>query len=328
MANISTLTVALAVNSAKLTAGLKKSSKSLRKWANKALKRVKSVGAGFTKFAGILSGLTFGAFILTINRSAEAIDKLAKASARIGIPIERLQQLRFVAEQSGLSVDAFDNSMQRMVKRVGKAASGLGLAKTAIEQLGLSAVQLGELSPDEMFDALRESILKIDNIAQQTQLSDAIFGPGFLNVVRANFAVLTKEYDALGVGITASQAKAVEAFQDSKNKINLIFAGFGNNLTAEMAPALEKINEIIQEVIIEFGGVKNLAIEVGRYLVDAIVSGVEAFGWLIGSLQETRLWVINLEKGLLLVGNIWDNIWGDRTPETIKKRPAKKCQPR
>jgi len=291
MANISSLTVSLGINSAALIKGLKKSRRSMKRWAKNAIRNVKSVVKSFS----LLGAISFAGFILTINKSREAIDKLAKNSAKIGIPIERLQQLRFAAEQSGLGVDAFDNSMQRMVKRVGKAASGLGLAKTAIEQLGLDAEKLGELSPDEMFTELKNAILKVNNVAQQTQLSDAIFGPGFLNVVRANIDGLSKEYDALGIGITANQAKAVEAFSDSKNKIDKIFSGFANNLTAELSPLFTFVNNEIQALIKNGGGVKQFAIDFANSIIDGVVKAIDGFRELVQMFRNFKLFIINTD---------------------------------
>ena len=53
-------------------------------------------------------------------------DALAKTSAQLGVTAERLQELRFGAERSGVATADLDKSMEQFVKRLGEAQAGTG----------------------------------------------------------------------------------------------------------------------------------------------------------------------------------------------------------
>ena len=88
-------------------------------------RNLSKVQKGFDKLKGsivpLIGTVGIGAMTKSIMASTDA---LGKASVRLGVASERLQTLRFVAEQSGLQVSTFDMALQRFTRRTAEASNG------------------------------------------------------------------------------------------------------------------------------------------------------------------------------------------------------------
>ena len=293
MATISHLVVKISADGAKLRNQLKKSAMTVKKWSASAAKSVAKVAAVFSAL-GIAS---LGGFIISVNRSADAINKLAKTSSKLGIGISALQEFHYAAQQSGVKIDSFNMALQRMVRRIAEASIGTGEAKDALKELGQDAVKLGKMTPDEQLMALSKAMADVSDQGHRVRLAMKLFdseGVALVNLMTADIMKLRQEYRDLGVGITAAQAKAVEAFSDSKTKLSKIFSGFTNNVTAEVAPALELINNKLVAFIKKAGGVRVVAKKFALAIVQGIKASVQAVSSFIRQINELRIDFIDL----------------------------------
>ena len=99
----------------------------------KNAKRIKKIGGIFT---GIVAGATAGTLAMnalsdSLVESLGKLDDIGKASRRLGLTTDELQDLRVAAEASGVEISAFDTAFQRFARRVGQARLGTGeLVKT------------------------------------------------------------------------------------------------------------------------------------------------------------------------------------------------------
>lgn len=115
-----------------------------------------------------------------IERGAQAIEALNETiteqreitewADRLGIGVERLDALGFVAERGGLNIDQFNTALQRMIRRVAEAAQGTGEAQGAIRDLGFDAAALAAQSPDEIFLRVADAISKVEDPGERVRL--------------------------------------------------------------------------------------------------------------------------------------------------------------
>jgi uncharacterized protein YoxC len=87
----------------------------------KAQDTIKSSVAGFAQAAGIGIGLSAAAFATLAQGALRFADDLVETADAIGLNVERFQELRFAATQSGISVDQFTTGMQKLATEAGKA---------------------------------------------------------------------------------------------------------------------------------------------------------------------------------------------------------------
>lgn len=265
------------------------------------LSRAKKALLGFGKVAKkALSGLVVGAGVATaafvgvaavVNKTADSIDLLAKKSDKLGLTVAALQKLEFQAKLSGVSTETMGTALQRMVRRVAEAAQGTGVAVKALDELGLSAKELNNLSPDKQFRLIADAMKKIGNQGDKVKLAMQLFdteGVSLVNTMNSNLEATGKQFDKLGLSITQSQAKAVEAFTDSKTVLGEILGGFAQKLTVALSPVFTRMIKFVSDFIIKFGGMTKVG--------EAVANGIKsAMSGVVGSINVV-LNVIDLMK--------------------------------
>ena len=152
-----------------------------------------------------------------IKEAAARVDSLAKASRKLGMTTEALNGLRFAAKQTGVNANTMDMALQRMTQRLAEAAHGSGEAKGAIEQLGLDAKELAQMSPDQAFLKITDAMKGVTHPAEKLRLAFKLFdseGVALVNTMAAGSGAIQNMMDkgnALN-GITGENAAKFEAF--------------------------------------------------------------------------------------------------------------------
>ena len=111
----------------------------------RAQKKLQAFGAGVRRigraFAAIgMAGLApLLASVKVFSSSGDALDKMSR---RTGVSVETLSELGFAAEQSGAGLESLEKGVRKMQQTVNDAERGLSTAKDALDDLGLSLVDL------------------------------------------------------------------------------------------------------------------------------------------------------------------------------------------
>lgn len=278
------LVVEISARATNLSRGLAKAKSSVSKFAKDAAKTMAKIGlamvAAFTASTAIV--------INSINKTAASIDKLAKTSSKLGVAVIELQKLRFAAELAGVGANTLDTALQRMVRRVAEAAKGTGEAKNALKELGVDAKELAALSPDQQFRRIGEAMQGISSQGEKVRLAFKIFdteGVGILNVFNSELSKSDGLFKRLELGLTSSQAKAVESFNDSKTVLAAIFQSFKEQVTSVVAPAFEAIIKHVTDTIEKMGGMRSVAISFGKGIIAAAKGGISALQFMHNTLE-------------------------------------------
>lgn len=244
MPNISTLTVRLSANSAKLVSEFSKAQRRAKTFADKMKSTLATVGRTFARLGAVAAT---GLLALSLA-GIKAGDSLAKTASKLGIAAGELAGLRFAAEQTGVPLRTLDMGLQRMVRRVSEAARGTGEAQAAIRELGLDAKELNRQTPDEIFRQIADAMESVGSQSDRVRLSFKIFdseGVGLANTLAAGREQLVKYADEarkLGLTLGAKQLVNIQAAADAQNRVGKAFAGLGRQLGATLAPAITKIS--------------------------------------------------------------------------------------
>lgn len=237
----------------KVSRGLRKVNRMIGKMAG----GLRAAASRALKFGGVavVAGLT--ATALAINKVAGAADELAKRSRRLQFPIEALQEWQFVAEQSGLTTEQFDKSIEKFAKSVGEARSGTGTLVTILKKANpelLKQITSADNAADA-FDIYLNALRGTKNQLDKAALSTAAFGrtgAKFLNITEQSaeaIKALRKEQFENGV-ITAQQAAAAEMYNDAVNSLKKSLFGLLQNVILPMLPAITKTVRGWRELIV------------------------------------------------------------------------------
>jgi hypothetical protein len=243
--------------SVSVTARTEKAMKNVRNF-RKSINRLPSViGRAATSMTGMATAAAslvgVGAIGQEIQKSFASIDDLAKTSDRLGIATEKLSALRFAAEESGVAAKTTDMALQRMVRRVAEAAQGTGEAVKALQELGLSAQQLAQLSPDQQFAKIADAMKGVTNQSDRVRLAMKLFdseGVSLVNTLRLGsegLAQYEKEAAKLGITVSRFDASQIEKANDAFGRIGKVVEGLANRIAIGLAPVVEGVANTISE---------------------------------------------------------------------------------
>jgi hypothetical protein len=235
------------------------------------------------------AGTVAGAAIIAgvVNSSRKSIDVLAKKSDQLGIATEKLAAFQHLGELTGVSNQSMNSSLERMSKRLGEAAQGMGAARPQLERLNLSAKELVSLSPDQQYQKIAEAVKGLSTQSEKAAATAAIFGReglALLNTMEAGaegFAQAEADVAAFGTAITRVDAAKVEAANDSFERVQEALKGVATQLTVQLAPMMKVIADRFVDAARESGGFTDQIVSGMNLAIDAVAF----FGDMVKGLQ-------------------------------------------
>lgn len=166
--------------------------------------------------------LGIGAGVSFVRSTLMSADALAKASVRLGIHTDRLQELNFVASQSGIAQATLEMAVQRFGRRLGEAANDTGEAKDALAALGIETRNLDGTTRD-INGAFTEAINKLgqlENASQRNALAMKLFDSEGVKLVQIgdNLDRLSQKARDTGLVLEQSLLKQAEETNDAWDK--------------------------------------------------------------------------------------------------------------
>lgn len=141
--------------------------------------RVASIGKGMA--AGFVGGLVAGGVMGIFDRvgdEAKRIAEIGDEAKRAGLGIEEFQELKYVAEQNRIGVDALTDGIKELNLRADEfIVTGGGSAAEAFQRLGYDAATLKTKleDPSALFTEIIGKLGHLDRAAQ-IRIADELFG--------------------------------------------------------------------------------------------------------------------------------------------------------
>ena len=253
----------------------------------KGLKTVTNAVFSMKSALGLAAG--GAAMGLLIKRSVDVVDSLDKTASKIGVTTQALTKMRFAAGLTGVATTTMDMALQRFTRRTAEAARGTGEAKGALQKLGLDATELIKMPLEERMLALSDAFSEQTNEAEKLALAFKLFdseGAALVNTLklgRDGLKEMFKEAESLGIVLSTTAVKGIVKAKDAISKLFTLFSGVRDQMTAALAPALEKIANLFRVKIVEAiakadGSIEKFAQETVRALIIAIGNMVEKIG--------------------------------------------------
>ena len=215
-----------------------------------------------------LIGAAFGALAVralsrVVTKAVDAADSIAKTSRAIGITSDKLQELRFAADISGISMTTLDSAMLGFSKRVGEARAGTGTLFTILNKTDealLANVQSAG-SVDEAFDLITQAANAMGNEMDKSALLSAAFGrtagTAFKNLV-PDIERLSARARELGLVIDASLLLKAEDTKDKLTELGAVLNVKFMNFVLQNARVIDQLADALM----------NAATAAGEWLAD------------------------------------------------------------
>ncbi len=249
---------------------------------------VRAVGGEIGRLAGIASAAGAAGFF-ALNKMTQHADEVIKAATNYGIATDAVQEWRFVAERSGVSVATINKSMQAFTKRLAEAKNGSGELHGLLSKVNPEFLkQLVAIEDNtEAYDFMIKSMAKLPDQQRQILLGDKAFSEAGRELVKIT-AMSAKEIKGLkqesrdyGHVLNREVLEQSAAFQDEMTNMGSIVKSVAFAVGAEMIPE-----------------VKNLLIQLREWFMlnkDVIKPKVAAFAkQAAAGIKEFAVWVKNV----------------------------------
>jgi hypothetical protein len=190
-----------------------------------------------------------------ISHMGEAAERVQHLSQQFGMATGEVQKLQGVATATGIPIEALTKGMGFLDRNMANAAAGSKMAKSAMDQVGVSyndgRTQMEKLA------TVADKFKNMDDGPKKVALAMQLFGRSgrelipILNLGSQGIEQLNKKMEEYGVQNDDAIAKGV-ALAESVNETKLGFMGIQNVLTSALAPVFKIIVDDLNSLIIAF----------------------------------------------------------------------------
>ena len=218
-------------------------------------------------FQGLLAIGGSAAFSGIIKGSIDTANRLNDLSDRLGVAVEEMSRLEFMAKRTGVAQTALTTGIQRMTRRISEAARGSGEAVDALWELGLQAERLNQLSPEQQFYELADALDAVPNQSDKVRLAMKLLdseGVALLQTMKGGSAAmreLAEESDRTGNTISSGFAEQATQANAAITRMQGAATGLANKFAIELAPSIETTAdwlatnaETVKDVTVAVGG--------------------------------------------------------------------------
>jgi hypothetical protein len=226
--NIARLGVVLGLDSAEFVKGLDSANKKLYDFgenvAGKATNIVLAMGAAFV------------AATATAMKFADEIADVAKAN---DVAIDTIIKLNNALANSGGNAEDAGKLLAGFTKYIDNAASGSFEAQKALGKLGISLKDVANLSTEDLFKKIVQSIANIEDPLTRNARAMEIFGKAAKGV---DFLGVAEEMDKVN-STTAQQAQAIQDAADAFDLLNQAARDVKFTMTTEIGTSIKQTTD-------------------------------------------------------------------------------------
>ncbi|MDH3279908.1 MAG: hypothetical protein OEQ18_02120 [Gammaproteobacteria bacterium] len=191
-----------------------------------------------------------------INDVARVGDELAKMSQRTGLAVEFLNGLTQAAGVADVSQESLAKGIKTLNKNLLDMTQGTGEAKDSFEAMGISAKDAGQLlkTPEDSLIKVLDLLSRIPDVSRRGAVAQELLGKAgtdWLPLINQGTDAIKRqiaEFQKLRP-ITAEQAKAAEAYNDSITALGFAFEGFLQKGLGPVLPSLTQFVKLMTELV-------------------------------------------------------------------------------
>lgn len=279
-------------------------------------KRMKNSTGGMAKLVGrmaqaaaavAVAGAAAG--VALTKASMKSLDQLAKTADKIGVTTEALAGLQHAGEITGVSTELMNKSLQKMTVSISEAADGTGIAKDAIADLGLNAVELNKLPLDQKMNVLAGAFANVENHADKVRYATEIFGAKGAALVNTlalgedGLNAMAAEADHLGLAMSRIETAQVEAANDAVSRAGGVFKGLGNQFAVTFAPMIQAVADSFRQSALDVADFGTIGQRAAQYLVEGFGKVRDIFHIVYGAMLQASLATAKVQSSVVEFGS-------------------------
>ena len=288
---VGSLVVRIASDARGLVSGTRRAQSSLRGMDGRARQTARRV----TMLKAAIAGLGSAIAVNMVRKGLQAIDEQAKLARQLDTTIGAVRGLQLAAEEAGVSKDVMSRAAERLNARLGEAQRGTGSAADALDRLGLSARELGEMDIDDRFATIADRVKTLGLSSSQTadELRQLGIRQGELVAFMRDGGDAIRDasdvIEQFGLNISDVDAAQIERANDAMSRIGLVTEGVRAQMAIELAPVLEDVANNFFDAASEADGWGREARAATEIAVRGIANVLDALGHVIGFVENNPM---------------------------------------
>jgi hypothetical protein len=232
----------------------------------------KSIGGGLggigseirSSLVGALAGIGIGQFV---RSTFEQFGRINDLSQQFGVSAETLQRFGQVASESGSNIEQVAVALSTLTRNVQAAKDGTGEQAEALQRLGLSAQQLGNIDASQGLLKLADAYVASGD--KQRAYADVLT---IIGARQRNLIPLLQQGSAAILEQASQMSVASDEIIAKADEVGDRFSRLGQQLTVSIGPALIPIS---QAFLTLFEFIKTGAQQAGGALTSALLASGE-----------------------------------------------------
>jgi hypothetical protein len=248
---------------------------------------------------GLASAFTAGAAVAAIGGVTSAITgmldemgRIQDESAKIRDTAENFQRLEFMANQSGVAMEAVVASAGKLQKQLGEIQMGGGKqAADALRLLGIEAEKLKGIGTTEAFIKVGGALGEVEDSAQQAAIGAALFGKGWQTML----PLILQGEEAMRASADAARVMTNE----------VVAAGdqFGDSMAAMKQASMVLLSQGIGPLLVPLNNVATYLLTVDKNAEES----AGGFNIFTEALKHAIVLVADVVAGFRLVSAVFTN---------------------
>lgn len=256
---------------------------------------------------------------LAIKGQLNAADEMGKAAQKFGVPVEALSRLKYAADLSDVSMETLGTGLKKLSSNMVAAAKGGKSQTEMFAAMGVSVVDAeGKLRGTEaVLQDVAAQFASMPDGAEKTALAVKLFGKAgadmipLLNAGKTGLQAMAAEATKLGLVISADTARSAENFNDNLTRLKGAMGGLVVQITASLAPTLEKLSGWAVEVAKAFGELspetRDMIVQVGA-IFGVVALAAAGFALLSLALSPVSVTIGLIAAAAFLIKENWGPI--------------------
>jgi hypothetical protein len=298
------------------------------------------VGRGMAIAGGLITAATVGVAIgikKALDATAEYASELNDFSLQTGVSTDRLQELDYIAKQTGVGLTKGRAGIVKFSKAFGELKAGTGQALSMLKKVDpqLTKQLKGSKTAGDAYELFLSALAKTEDPVKKSQLAFALFGRSggeMLRMVAAGPVELKRlqaEFAKMG-GLTPKQIEDADAYGDAMDRFRDSVTNVRNTLAVALMPhlteAATKLSEFVAEHKTEIVGAFSHLIEntgtAIKNLVDYMTENPDAFKkWINNAIQPLNDIVNAIKDVKTFIGDVkgFVGLGPDRRDRALKR---------
>ena len=187
-----------------------------------------------------------------VQMSAKAAEEIENMGLRTGFSVQKVQELKVAATESGVGIGALEASILRFERTLGSSSEKL-------DKWGLSSKALQQMPVEDAFQSVIDKVVTLEDHTQKIALLTDAFGRGgarsLLPMIEA-MNNLSDRAQALGAVMTGDQVKSLAAVDNAIDDLGISWDGLHNQMSAVIA-ANPVIVAGLEDIAFAIGAISN-----------------------------------------------------------------------